>query len=47
MKDFLYGLGHSCVVAAIGLDLLLISFALQQVVDIIRESMGCVTIIIL
>lgn len=36
--SFLYGLGHACVVAAIALGLLLLSFALPQGVDRIMES---------
>ena len=45
--SFLYGLGHACVVAAIALGLLLLSFALPQGVDRIMESVVGVTLIIL
>ena len=45
--SFLYGLGHACVVAAIALGLLLLSFALLQGVDRIMESVVGVTLIIL
>ncbi len=45
--SFLYGLGHACVVAAIAIGLLLISFALPQGVDRIMESVVGATLIIL
>lgn len=45
--SFLYGLGHACVVAAIALGLLLMSFALPQGVDRIMESVVGITLIIL
>ncbi len=45
--SFLYGLGHACVVAAIALGLLLISFALPQGVDRMMETVVGATLIIL
>ncbi len=45
--SFLYGLGHACVVAAIALGFLLVSFALPQGVDRFMETIVGVTLIIL
>ncbi len=45
--SFLYGLGHACVVAAIALGLLFMSFALPQGVDRTMEGVVGITLIIL